>query len=41
VLRSKARELRRELHSPLRERLFGGATYYVVEHMDLPVLLSR
>jgi nucleotide-binding universal stress UspA family protein len=48
VLLSKARELHCDLlvmggygHSPLREHLFGGATYFVVEHMDLPVLLSH
>lgn len=28
-------------HSPLREHLFGGATHHVIEHMDLPVLLSH
>jgi nucleotide-binding universal stress UspA family protein len=28
-------------HSPLREHLFGGVTYWVVEHMTLPVLLSH
>jgi nucleotide-binding universal stress UspA family protein len=28
-------------HAPLREHLFGGATHHVVEHMDLPVLLSH
>jgi nucleotide-binding universal stress UspA family protein len=28
-------------HSPIREHLFGGATYYVIEHMDVPVLLSH
>jgi nucleotide-binding universal stress UspA family protein len=48
VLLSTARELRCDLmvmggygHSPLREHLFGGATYFVLEHMDLPVLLSH
>jgi len=28
-------------HSPIREHLFGGATYHVIEHMELPVLLSH
>lgn len=28
-------------HSPIREHLFGGATYFVVEHMDVPVLMSH
>lgn len=28
-------------HSPLREHLFGGATHHVIEHMNLPVLLSH
>jgi nucleotide-binding universal stress UspA family protein len=48
MLLSKAQELRCDLlvmggygHSALRERLFGGATYFVVKHMDLPVLLSH
>jgi nucleotide-binding universal stress UspA family protein len=48
VLLAKARELHCDLlvmggygHSPLREHLFGGATYFVLEHMDLPVLLSH
>lgn len=48
VLLAKARELHCDLlvmggygHSPIREHLFGGATYFIVEHMDLPVLLSH
>lgn len=48
VLLAKARELRCDLlvmggygHGPIREHLFGGATYFIVEHMDLPVLLSH
>jgi nucleotide-binding universal stress UspA family protein len=48
VLLAKARELRCDLlvmggygHSPLREHVFGGATYFVLTHMDLPVLLSH
>ncbi len=48
VLLSKTRELRCDLlvmggygHSPLREHLFGGATYFVLEHMNIPVLLSH
>jgi nucleotide-binding universal stress UspA family protein len=48
VLLSKARELHCDLlimggygHSPLREHLFGGTTYFVLQHMDLPVLLSH
>ena len=48
VLLAKARELRCDLlvmggygHSPLREHLFGGPTHFVLEHMDLPVLLSH
>lgn len=48
VLLSKARELHCDLlvmggygHSPIREHLFGGATYFVLQHMDIPVLLSH
>jgi nucleotide-binding universal stress UspA family protein len=48
VLLAKARELRCDLlvmggygHAPLREHLFGGATYFVLKHMDLPVLLAH
>jgi nucleotide-binding universal stress UspA family protein len=48
VLLAQARELRCDLlviggygHSPLREHLFGGATHFVLEHMDVPVLLSH
>lgn len=48
VLLASAARLRCDLlvmggygHSPIREHLFGGATYHVVEHMDLPVLLSH
>jgi nucleotide-binding universal stress UspA family protein len=48
VVLGRARELGCDLlvmggygHSPLRERLFGGPTYFVLEHMDLPVLLSH
>jgi nucleotide-binding universal stress UspA family protein len=48
VLLAKARELHSDLlvmggygHSPLREHLFGGVTYFVLAHMDLPVLLSH
>jgi nucleotide-binding universal stress UspA family protein len=48
VLLAKARDLHAGLlvmggygHSPLREHLFGGVTYFVLEHMDLPVLLSH
>jgi nucleotide-binding universal stress UspA family protein len=48
VLLSKAQELRCDLlvmggygQSPLREHLFGGVTYFVLEHMDLPVLLAH
>jgi nucleotide-binding universal stress UspA family protein len=48
VLLSKARELRCDLlvmggygHSRLREHLLGGATYFVLEHMNIPVLLSH
>jgi nucleotide-binding universal stress UspA family protein len=47
-LLAKARDLHAGLlvmggygHSPLREHLFGGVTYFVLEHMDLPVLLSH
>jgi nucleotide-binding universal stress UspA family protein len=28
-------------HSPMREHLFGGVTYFVIEHMTLPVFLSH
>jgi len=28
-------------HTPLREHLFGGATFHVIEHMNLPVLLAH
>ena len=28
-------------HAPIREHLFGGVTYFVIEHMTLPVLLSH
>lgn len=48
VLLSKAGELHCDLlvmggygHSPIREHLFGGATYFVLQHMDIPVLLSH
>lgn len=48
VLLERARELDCDLlvmggygHSPLREHLFGGATYFVLRHMDVPVLLSH
>jgi nucleotide-binding universal stress UspA family protein len=48
VLLARARELGCDLlvmggygHSPLREHLFGGATHFVLEHMDVPVLLSH
>ena len=48
VLLAKARELHCDFlvmggygHSPLREHLFGGVTYFVLEHMDLLVLLSH
>ena len=48
VLLARARELDCDLlvmggygHSPLREHLFGGATYFVLGHMDVPVLLSH
>jgi nucleotide-binding universal stress UspA family protein len=48
VLLSKACELHCDLlvmggygHSPIREHLFGGATYFVLQHMNIPVLLSH
>ena len=28
-------------HAPIREHLFGGVTYFVIEHATLPVLLSH
>ena len=48
VLLGRARELSCDLlvmggygHSPLREHLFGGPTYFVLRHMNVPVLLSH
>lgn len=48
VLLSEAHALRCDLlvmggygHAPIREHLFGGVTYFVLEHMTLPVLLSH
>jgi nucleotide-binding universal stress UspA family protein len=28
-------------HSPLRERIFGGVTRYMLEHADVPVLMRH
>jgi nucleotide-binding universal stress UspA family protein len=28
-------------HSPIREHMFGGVTYFVIEHMTMPVFLSH
>jgi nucleotide-binding universal stress UspA family protein len=48
VLLALARELGCDLlvmggygHSALREHLFGGATHFVLEHLNVPVLLSH
>lgn len=48
VLLDEAARLRCDLlvmggygHAPLREHLLGGATWHVIEHMSLPVLLSH
>lgn len=48
VLLAEARRLGCDLlvmggygHWPIREHLFGGPTYFVLEHMNLPVLLSH
>lgn len=48
VLLSEAHALQCDLlvmggygHAPIREHLFGGVTYFVIEHATVPVLLSH